>query len=61
MFTAGTRISATATGRRPWKILCTIAFSLNAVKNIAISSIITNDGSTAPMVAAILPFIPRIL
>ena len=61
MSTAGTRISATATGRMPWKMRLTISLSLKLVKNIAMSRMMRNDGITAPTVATMLPLIPLTL
>ena len=59
--TAGTRMSATAAGRTAWKMRRTMSLSLNSVKNIAISRMISREGRTAPTEATTLPFSPLIL
>ena len=57
----GTAINDTTTGLIPLKMLMTTGLSLKLVKAMAIARMIMNDGSTDPMVAAMLPFTPRIL
>jgi len=58
---AGTRIRATATGLTPWNMLAITLLSLNEVNAMAMASMITNDGSTAPTEATMLPFRPASL
>jgi hypothetical protein len=54
----GSTIRATTTGRIPIKTLFTISLSLKLLKNIAINSIITKEGSAVPVAAIMLPFTP---
>lgn len=56
----GTRMTATTTGRMPWKIRSTIGFSLKSVKTEAISSMIRKGAMMQPMLATRLPTTPLI-
>ena len=55
---AGTSIRATTHGLIPLKILSTQLLSRISAKNVAISSIATNDGSAAPKDATKAPNLP---
>lgn len=57
----GAAISDTTTGRIPLKMRKTIGLSWKLLNIMAIANIIKNEGNTDPMVAAMLPFTPRIL
>ena len=59
----GVTISATTTGRMPLKIAVSVGLDVmvSGVRNIAIASIIINDGSMVPAAAAMLPSMPRSL
>ena len=57
----GTPVNATTTGLMPLNARMTYSLSLNSVKNIAIIRIIRKGGRQLPIVATILPFVPRSL
>ena len=61
MVIIGTPMRATTTGRIPLKARIIYSLSLNVVKNIAMASIIRKGGRQLPIVATMLPLVPRSL
>ena len=57
----GTPIRATTTGLIPLNARMTYSLSLNPVKNIAIRRMIRKGGRQLPIVATMLPLVPRSL
>ena len=61
IFTVGTAIRATTTGRMPLKARSTQGLSRKAVKNMATARMMRKEGVMLPRVAATLPLNPRSL